>query len=399
LKNWGNLIGKSPENVSVSKETKRLWLDNNRRAFKGETVFDEVVYNGLDKGKKYYYNIITPIRDDEKIYGILGILINISKLKQAEEALRESHKRFRNLTEVTTDWIWETDKNDFYTYVSPKIQDILGYSEEEILGKTPFELMPPEEAGRVSKIFDTIRASQRPFYCIENINLHKNGQSVVLESSGLPIFNSYGEFCGYRGIDRNITRRKRTEAELREARDGLEIRVKERTRDLETALRIIKEREKEIEQRKSTLEQLNQKLMETNQALSILARNIDRDKEVMEKRIIKMIQIKIMPIINELKKDKGCQKRLADLEVLNTYMDDIIPESTFYNDIETSLSEQEMRVMVMVKNGMTSQKIADMLNISIDTVKTHRKNIRKKLKLHNSKINLSSYLKSKFRSD
>lgn len=396
-KNWGNLIGKSPKNVSVSKETKRLWMDNNRRAFSGETVTDEVVYCPLNKEKRYYYNIISPIRDNKKVFGILGVLINITRLKKTEEALRDSRERFRNLTEATSDWIWEVDKNGYYTYISPKIRDILGYREEEILGKTPFDLMVPEEADRVRKIFDTIRASQRPFYCLENINRHKNGHSVVLETSGIPVFSGDGEFCGFRGIDRNITRRKRTETELREAHAELEIRVEERTKDLENALKIIKEREGEIEQRKMSLERVNKQLLETNQGLSALARNIDKDKEVMEKRISQMINIKIIPIIKQLQKDKIFQKRGADLEVLATYVNDILPESTFYNEIETSLSEQELRVMVLVKNGLISQKIADMLNISIDTVKTHRKNIRRKLKIQNAKINLTSYLKSKFK--
>jgi DNA-binding CsgD family transcriptional regulator len=54
-----------------------------------------------------------------------------------------------------------------------------------------------------------------------------------------------------------------------------------------------------------------------------------------------------------------------------------------------------MRVAVMVKNGLTSQKIADMLNVSLHTVKSHRKNLRKKLNIQKSDISLGAYLKSK----
>ena len=111
--------------------------------------------------------------------------------------------------------------------------------------------------------------------------------------------------------------------------------------------------------------------------------------------MIGIISSKIMPIIKELQKDKDCQKRLVDLDILIAHLNGLSPESSRHNIIDTALTEQEMRVAVMVKNGLTSQKIADMLYISLHTVKTHRKNIRKKLKIQNSKVNLSSYLNSK----
>jgi PAS domain S-box-containing protein len=155
------------------------------------------------------------------------VITDISILKQVGDALWESKEQFRNLTEITSDWIWEVDKYEFYTYVSPKVQGMLGYKPEEIIGETPFDLMPPAEANRVSKIFNTIIASQQPFDSLENINLHKDGHPVVLETSGIPTFDVDGAFCGYRGIDRDITKRKRAEESLRKKTHDLDERVKE----------------------------------------------------------------------------------------------------------------------------------------------------------------------------
>ena len=70
--------------------------------------------------------------------------------KKTEEALRESQEKFRSLVETTSDWIWELDLNGIYTYVSQKVKDLLGYTPDEVLGKTPFDLMLSEEAERVS---------------------------------------------------------------------------------------------------------------------------------------------------------------------------------------------------------------------------------------------------------
>ncbi len=131
--------------------------------------------------------------------------------KRAEKQLQESRERFRNLIETTSDWIWEIDENGVYTYASPKVRDLLGYEPEEVLGKTPFDLMSPDEAQRVAGIFGPNASRREPFGPLENTNLHSDGHPVVLETSGVPLFDAEGEFRGYHGIDRDITARKRLE--------------------------------------------------------------------------------------------------------------------------------------------------------------------------------------------
>jgi PAS domain S-box-containing protein len=135
--------------------------------------------------------------------------VDITERKRAEEALRESRRRFRSLVEATSDWVWEVDQNGKYTYSSPKVKELLGYEPEEVIGKTPFDLMPPDEVNRVGTIFRNIVASQKPFERLENVNLHKDGRLVALETSGVPIFDTNGDFVGYRGIDRDITERRK----------------------------------------------------------------------------------------------------------------------------------------------------------------------------------------------
>ncbi len=150
------------------------------------------------------------------------LLQEIRDRKKAEKALKQSEERFRNLVETSSDWVWEIDENGVYTYASPKIRDILGYEPQEILGKTPCEFMPPKEQERVAKIFAPFAAAQQPFECLENTNIHKDGHLVVLETSGVPIFDAKGKFCGYRGMDRDITERKQAENVLRETQEQLQ---------------------------------------------------------------------------------------------------------------------------------------------------------------------------------
>jgi PAS domain S-box-containing protein len=146
---------------------------------------------------------------DGKPLRLLGTHSDISKSKQAEEALRESEERCRGLIETTFDWIWEVDANARYTYSSPNVQSLLGFAPKEILGQTPFDLMPEAEANRLRKTFEQIAAKREPFSNLENVNIHKDGRLVVLETSGVPVLGPHGELRGYRGMDRDVTERKR----------------------------------------------------------------------------------------------------------------------------------------------------------------------------------------------
>jgi PAS domain S-box-containing protein len=159
----------------------------------------------------------SPIVKNGETIGIQGIIRDITEHKRAEEALRESRRRFRSLVEVTSDWVWEVDQSGIYTYASPKIKELLGYEPQEVIGKTPFDFMLPSEAERVDGLFKDIIKSRKPFNCLENTNLHKDGREVVLETSGVPIFDEGGNLLGYRGIDRDITEGKKAEEALRES--------------------------------------------------------------------------------------------------------------------------------------------------------------------------------------
>ena len=147
---------------------------------------------------------------------------------EAEREVQESRERYRTLVETVKDWIWEVDAEGRYIYASPKIRDILGYEPEEILGKTPFDLMPPDEAQRAAGLFNTLVLERKPIVSLENVNIHKDGRLLTLETSGLPFFTETGELAGYRGIDRDITERKRGELGLQQSNEALSRELEKR---------------------------------------------------------------------------------------------------------------------------------------------------------------------------
>jgi PAS domain S-box-containing protein len=151
--------------------------------------------------------------------GIEGVIHDITNLRKAEDALRESEEKFRALVETTSDFIWEVDAGGRYTYVSPQVRNLLGFDPPEMIGKTPFDLMAPDEARRVRAEYERHVASRLPITALENQCRRKDGGTVVLETSGVPRYGKDGSFTGYRGIDRDITRRKTGEQALHESEE------------------------------------------------------------------------------------------------------------------------------------------------------------------------------------
>lgn len=96
--------------------------------------------------------------------------------------------------------MWEVNENGVYTYAGSRVRDLLGYEAEEVLGKKPFDFMPPDGAQRLARVLGEIIAKSEAITCIKNTNIHKNGRLVVLKSSGIPFFGPDGEYRGYCGV-------------------------------------------------------------------------------------------------------------------------------------------------------------------------------------------------------
>jgi PAS domain S-box-containing protein len=186
-----------------------------RKCMKSGSVRNLLVDYVDEQGKITPVEINATVLPGPPFARIFTVCRDITVRKRSEDALRESEENFRALVETSYDWIWAVDENGVYTYASPRVKDILGYSAEEVVGKTPFDFMHPKERERVVGEFGKIVANKEPLVALENINRHRDGREVILETSGMPVFDPRGGFKGYRGIDRDVTARKEAENALR----------------------------------------------------------------------------------------------------------------------------------------------------------------------------------------
>jgi PAS domain S-box-containing protein len=176
-----------------------------------------VVYEDERQDLWLEHHLYPIVGRDGTVDRIVVFAVDTTARRRMEQDLHDSQQRFAHLIETTFDWVWEIDRNGRYVYSNDRVTQLLGYAPNEVLGKTPFDLMPSGEAQRVRPLFMSLAAEHAPLNTIENVCRHKNGSLVVVETSGVPLVGPQGEYLGYRGMDRDVTGRRRLEEQLRQA--------------------------------------------------------------------------------------------------------------------------------------------------------------------------------------
>jgi len=137
----------------------------------------------------------------------------LSSLKEREQELQKSEKRWRDVTLASSHIIWETDDAFKYTYVNEGVIEVLGYHPHELIG-SPFSLlMTPQETSRVSTVLQRRCFSGETVREFNRILLHKQGRRIYIVSTILPIVDNTGRVIGLRGVDNDITGKKEAEQE------------------------------------------------------------------------------------------------------------------------------------------------------------------------------------------
>lgn len=152
-----------------------------------------------------------------------GTVRDITDQKQAEAALRESEEKYRALIETNADFVWETDATGRFTYCSPQIERLWGIRPKEMVGRTPFDLMPPDERARALDAFQAAAQTRTGISGMEVVSSDGRGNRIDLEITGVPFFDADGSLLGYRGTTRDVTEQKRAETALLESEERLRL--------------------------------------------------------------------------------------------------------------------------------------------------------------------------------
>lgn len=155
---------------------------------------------------------------------LLSIILDVTEMRKTESALQEASQRFRQISESAREWVWEVDADGVYTYSSPMVEPLLGYTSDELVGKHHFyDLWPEDVRATLVPLAKEAFRRRDTLQNLPNPCLHKDGRRVLIETTGFPVIDADGRLRGYRGADRDVTEREKTQAALRES----EVRFRE----------------------------------------------------------------------------------------------------------------------------------------------------------------------------
>lgn len=184
-----------------------LIISRIRESLDGSEAVEELRF--LRAGEELFFRFkIIPSVFNSGTPGVTLILEDITAQKHSEDALRQSEQKYRTIVEEINDLIWHIDEDGNCTYVSPRSENILGWLPGELEGKAIITLMDTSEAAKLNRVVTGKTGPHEPFSFLELTLRHRENRPVILESSGSPIFDALGEYCGYRIISRDITERK-----------------------------------------------------------------------------------------------------------------------------------------------------------------------------------------------
>jgi len=339
-----------------------IWLDQDREEIK-KRLLRNGRYRNMEvrhqvKGGKMLQCLQSAelITIDDERY-IITVVVDITERKMMEERLRDNEEKYRQLFDNAPAGIYQIDyQTGRFLNVNDVFCKYSGLNREELTSFTAFNFLTEESKklfyARLEQIHQGIKVPEAVEYEALNIK----GELLYLQLHTRFIHDSEGHVVGADVVIHDITERKQAEDELKSFAEDLE---------------------------------------EANITLRVLMNQRDEDKQEIEEKLQTNMRDLVMPYLRKLKRLNIDGRSKNYLDILESNLNEVL--SPFMKNLQSSfnhLTPQEMQIISLIKKGKKTKEIAEMLNASTKTIATHRNNLRKKLNLRNSKINLRSYLLS-----
>jgi PAS domain S-box-containing protein len=344
---------------------------NNRKVFQ---VFHQVFLTGVPAhafgwecvrkdGARRFIEVSVSLKRDVKgqPIGFMGIARDITERKLAERTLRESEERYRTIIENIQEGYYEVDLDGNYTFFNDGLLRITGYSRQEMLGMSNRRIVDEFNNKKVFNMFHQVYLTGVPAHAFDWECIRKDGTRRFVEVSVSLKRDIYGKPAGFMGIARDITERKKYQAEL-EA--------------------------KEIE-----LQQKNKSLENANTALNVLMKKVEEHRSASEETLRGNLNKVALPYLQRAKekiKDKAAQDQLRLLE--ESLSSIFAPYTHGLASEFPRLTSTEIDVANFIVQGKRTKEIADVLNVTPKAIEVHRNNLRRKFGLTNQKTGLRTHL-------
>jgi len=277
--------------------------------------------------------------------------------KRANEALRVSALAWQTLFDAVTDSVFLINSEGKILLCNKSTVNFLGKPINEIVGNNCWELVHATSEPIKGCPIVRMRETRRP----ESLELPVGDR--VLYVATHPILDQDGNLASAVHIITDITERKRAEEALSKAHDELEIKTKS--------------------------------LKEINISMNVLLEKRVEDRILLEHNVLINVKKLIKPLFYKMRETELDDHQKTILSIIELNLDEITTPFTRKLSLKhLKLTPTEIKIANLIRHGMTTKKIAKLMNSSPRTIDTHRKNIRRKIGLKKKKENLRSYLLS-----
>jgi len=214
------------------------------------------------RGERFLHAQKVPLLDETGAPRyLLGICEDITERKALWEALRESEAHYRRLLETASEGVWMFDADSKTIFTNSRIAEMLGYTEQEMLGRSLFEFMDEESRGKAQAYVDRRRQGIHERHDFKFCR--KDGSDLWAIVSATPILDANGEFIGVLRMITDISDRKNAEEALRQS----ESQLRAKNQELESTLHQLKQTQSQVIQ--------NEKMVSLGQMVAGIAHEIN----------------------------------------------------------------------------------------------------------------------------
>ncbi len=322
-----------------------------------------------DKGIIYAEITTSPLKDSKgTILAGIEVVRDITKRKQMEKKLKETIKDAKDektkaeaILDAIGDPISIQDTDFKILYQNLRHKDIVGDKTGKYCYKAYQNRDNVCEGCHLAMSF-----KDGKIHTVERSRTTENG-TMYSENTASPLRDSTGKIIAGIEVVRDISERKMADEAIQKARNELEKRVKERTIELE----------------------------ESNTALKVLLKQRENDQKEFENNILSNIKHLIWPYIEKIKNNRAMSEELVYINLIESNLKEIVsPFSSKLSFRYLDFTPREILLANLIRDGKQDKEITEILNISLETVKSHRQNIRKKLGIYGERFNLRTKLLS-----
>lgn len=320
--------------------------------------------------------------------------------RKAQKVAQKLAKDYAPMLNYFNDAIFMTDQTGHFVFMNKEIEKRMGIPTKAFIGRHFLDVIDPKYHEFAQISFQKVMNGEK----IPPVEMQRetaDGEKITQEVIWTTIYQ-VDAAVALLGVTRDVTDRKRAEEALKRTREELEMRVRERTEELLKANKLLK---KEIKERKVAERDLKKSekilklkaknLEEANAALKVILQRRQEDRAELEEKVMSNVGELVEPYLKKIQRTRLTEKQKAYLSILESNLKEIVlPFTRSLNAKFMNLTHSEIQIANLVKHGMATKEISEMLNLSTKTVEFHRNNIRKKIGIKNTKTNLRSYLLS-----